>query len=418
MDIFRKAKTTIIMMMAASILLSGCSNKQQSAQKEQQQLDSVTKEKVSLTVRWSHLEEDMVKKMVQEFCEEYSDQAVFDITVVPASEEYTQNDILSDIQNAPDVFGFPDNQLVPMVAGGILTEIADSETVRSMVSEDSAKAVSIHDKMYAYPLTADNGYFLYYNKEYFTQEDVTSMDRILEVTKNSGKKFAMDLGSGWYLYSFFGSEGFELGLKEDGLANYCNWNTTENKIKGRDVIESIINIVNDPSYINLGDTGLIEKIESGEVIAAINGIWNADKISSVWGKGYAATKLPTYTCSGEQVQMSSFMGYRLVGVNSNSKKYEWASKLAQWLVNEQNQMTRYEEEGQLPCNSNIIDLIDPERYPTIAALSEQSKFAVLQSVSNNYWSATYLFGGKLLSGSLESNDLQKEIDILVEGITR
>ena len=35
--------------------------------------------------------------------------------------------------------------------------------------------------MYAYPLTADNGYFLYYNKAYFSEEDVQSLDRILEL---------------------------------------------------------------------------------------------------------------------------------------------------------------------------------------------------------------------------------------------
>ena len=47
-------------------------------------------------------------------------------------------------------------------------------------------------KLHAYPMTASNGYFLYYNKEYFTEEDVKSFDRMLEIAEKNEKNFLMN----------------------------------------------------------------------------------------------------------------------------------------------------------------------------------------------------------------------------------
>ncbi len=41
--------------------------------------------------------------------------------------------------------------------------------------------------------------------------------------------------------------------------------------------------------------------------------------------------------------MSSFTGYKMMGVNAYSKYPEWAAKLADWLTNEENQTIRFEE---------------------------------------------------------------------------
>ena len=90
--------------------------------------------------------------------------------------------------------------------------------------------------MYAYPMTADNGYFLYYNKKFLNESDVSSLERILEVCEEKNKEFSMEFNSGWYMYSFFGNTGLELGLNDDGVTNYCTWNSTDNSIKGADAL--------------------------------------------------------------------------------------------------------------------------------------------------------------------------------------
>lgn len=63
------------------------------------------------------------------------------------------------------------------------------------------------------------------------------------------------------------------------------------------------------------DADIVSGIKDGSCCAAISGTWNAKTAQETWGDNYAATKLPTYTLNGEQVQMASFSGYKLVGVN-------------------------------------------------------------------------------------------------------
>ena len=70
------------------------------------------------------------------------------------------------------------------------------------------------------------------------------------------------------------------------------------------------------------------------------------------GNNYAATKLPTYTVAGQQVQMSCYFGYKMLGVNPYSKNLDWAHKLAAYISNEENQKLRFEIRGQGPSNIN------------------------------------------------------------------
>lgn len=74
------------------------------------------------------------------------------------------------------------------------------------------------------------------------------------------------------------------------------------------------------------------------------------KIKELWGDDYGAVKLPTYTCAGQQIQMSSFKGYKYMAVNAYTEYPEWANKLAQWFTNEDNQKLRFEMKNAGPAN--------------------------------------------------------------------
>ena len=70
--------------------------------------------------------------------------------------------------------------MAALAAAGGLDPIADETAIRSAALPAAVEAASVGNTLYAYPLTADNGYFLYYNKAYFTDEDVESLERMLE----------------------------------------------------------------------------------------------------------------------------------------------------------------------------------------------------------------------------------------------
>lgn len=142
----------------------------------------------------------------------------------------------------PDVFPLPDDQLSAMSAAGVLSAIPNQEEVSAANTAESVAAASINGVMYAYPMTADNGYFLYYNKKFLNESDVSSLERILEVCEEKNKEFSMEFNSGWYMYSFFGNTGLELGLNDDGVTNYCTWNSTDNSIKGADVVNRMMEL--------------------------------------------------------------------------------------------------------------------------------------------------------------------------------
>lgn len=372
---------------------------------------------VQLTI-WSEPDNfDTLNKMIDGFKQKYAGQAEFEITLTEGSDASTKDNLLGDIHNGADIFPFADDQLSAMVAAGALYPVPNADEVKSANLEDAVTAATINDTLYAYPMTADNGYFLYYDKSVLTEEDVQTMDGMLAALGAAGKTLSMELNSGWYLYSFFGNTGLEFGINDDGVTNYCNWNSTEGDIKGVDVAQAILNITTNPAFVAQADASFIEQIKAGTVAAGISGVWNDVSVREVWGDNYRAVKLPTYTVAGQQVQMASFKGYKMLGVNAYSKYPEWAAKLADWLTNEENQTLRFEERGQGPSNINAAASDAVNQSPAIQAVLAQSEYGKLQRVGNAYWTPCSNFGNTMAAGNPTNQDLQEIMDTLAEGIS-
>ena len=91
-------------------------------------------------------------------------------------------------------------------------------------SEATVAAATKDGKLYAYPLTASNGYFLYYDSNIFSEEDVASWENLTAKAEEAGTKVGMNVADGWYLYGFFSGAGCELSMNEDN-SNNCDWNS-------------------------------------------------------------------------------------------------------------------------------------------------------------------------------------------------
>ena len=183
-----------------------------------------------------------------------------------------------------------------------------------------------------------------------------------------------------------------------------------------DVAQALLDITTSPAFLSQGDGSFIPSIQEGEVIAGISGVWNAPSVEETWGADYGACKLPTYTCKGQQIQMSSFTGYKMFGVNSYSKHLAWAHKLADWLTNEENQTLRFVERSQGPSNINSAASDEVGKVPAIAAVIEQSQYGNLQRVGNSYWTACTTFADIIAAGNPDNVPLQDLMDTLTNGI--
>ena len=400
----------------SSIVLSGCGkagitggNREASA--------GGTDKVVSLKV-WT--EKDglgVMNKMIDSFKEQYKDEAEFDITVEIQADSQVRDVMLTDVHNGADVFSFPDDQIISLTAGGVLTEVPNADEIAAANVKESVEAATLNDTLYGYPMTADNGYFMYYNKDYFSEDDVKSLDKMLSIAAANNKKVAMEFNSGWYLYTFFGNTGLSLSIKPDGITNECNWNSQTGDITGAAIKQALDSIAANPGFVSMPNGDIAEHIKSGDVIAGISGVWDVMNVKEAWGENYGACKLPTYTVAGKEVQMSSFTGYKMMGVNSYSKNKEWACRLADWLTNQQNQELRFKEKNQGPSNSKAAESDEIKKVAAIQAIIAQSQYGTLQRVGNSYWDACKKFANTVLSGNNGGLSDQEVMDTLVNEIT-
>ena len=413
----QKTRGIITMLLCASLTLTGCSNTTGSQKKEVKKEAADKEQTVKLTLWGGAEDQKMLQSMVDDFKKEHASEASFDIKLAVESETTCKETLLGDVEKGADVFAFPDDQLQALAASGVLQEIRDADQVKQDNIKGAVEAASVNDRLFAYPMTADNGYFLYYNKKYFSGNDVKKLDTILAKAEKEHKKVTMDWTSAWYLYSFFGNTGLKAGVNEDGVTNYCNWNSKKGKIKGIDVAQAMERIAGSSAFLNTTDDKFLKGVQNGSVIAGVSGVWNANAIDKAWGKNYGAVKLPTYTCAGKQVQMASFTGYKMVGVNAYSSNVKWAMKLAEWITNQDNQTRRFAERGQGPSNIKASQSGDIEKSPAIQAVIAQSEYGCLQRVGGNFWDPISSFGSSVANGTLSPKELQKELDDMVKKVT-
>lgn len=407
--------------MLVGLSCSGCGTANESAKDLKLETVKETSEDtngvVKMTLWGAEEDQELLETIVESFKGEYEKETSFDITVEAVGEAECKKTILSNVDECADVFTFADDQLMALAAAGVLKPVENADSIRENNLEGAVEAASVEDNLYAYPLTADNGYFMYYNKEYFKDSDLKTLDDMLEIAANNNKKLVMDWNSGWYLYSFFGNTGMNVGLGDDGVTNVCDWNRTEGDIKGTDVAKAMLDIGNNSGFQNGTDEDLTEGAKNGSVIAGVSGVWLSSSLKEAWGDNFGAVKLPTYTCAEKQVQLGSYVGYKMVGVNAYSSNREWAEKLAEWISNEENQTLRFEERGQGPANKNASETDEVKNDLAIKALLEQSGFGSLQRIGGKYWEPVAAFGMNMADGSTEGKDIQEIMDKLVSDIT-
>ena len=370
---------------------------------------------VQLRVWAGEEDKDLIAAIADKFIAEHASEANITIEWEPMVEGECRSNLLGDVLNAPDVYTTTDGDIRTIVAGGAASEVRNPDEIRGNNLESAVEALTVNGKVYGYPITADNGYFLYYNKAYFSEEDIQDLDTILNIAAKNDKVFAMDWSSGWYLYSFFGQTGLSVGLNDDGVTNFCNWNSTEGDIKGTDVAQALLKIASNPGFKSTPDW--IDGIKKGDVIACVSGVWDESAIKEMWGANYGAAKLPCYTVAGKKVQMACYFGYKMIGVNPYSEHLEWAHKFADYISNQENQELRFEMRGQGPSNLKAAEAPEIQDAAAIQAVLAQSEYSELQRLGSNFWAASTMLGNTLAAGNPEHLDLQELLDTAVTGIT-
>ncbi len=388
-------------------------------------------ETVALTLWGAEEDQALLAQLVEEFKAAYPDQT-FDIQIGVESESTAKDTVLTDIEAAADVFAFANDQLNDLVSAGALLNLSGDvsavlpaytdktlEDVMAANGEGSVAAATKDGNVYAFPMGGGNNYFLYYDSTKITADQAKSWDGLLSAAEAAGGKVGMTFASGWYNASFFLGAGFISDMNPDGTT-VIDWNgTSADGYTGVDVAKAMAAIAAHPGFLAIADGDISNQIASGAVCAVVSGTWDAGAAEAAFGEGYAATKLPTFTCAGNQVQMSCYSGFKLMGVNAYSKNSGWAVLLAEFLTNEASQTARFESRQLAPTNLNAAANDAVTSNVAIAASAAQDVYGSVQNVGGKFWDPTATFGQMIANGELGSDDaaIQAALDTLVEGVT-
>lgn len=363
---------------------------------------SALAEDVTLKV-WDGQED---QELLKELCEAYAaahpeNNYTFQYGVVGTADATAR--YLEDPAAAADVFVYPDDQLIRLAQADALYEVTrNHDEIVAANSIGSVNAATYQGQLLGYPMTADNGYFLFYDKSVLTEEDVKTLDGILAAAEKAGKQFNFDVANGWYLASFFLGNGCIITLDEAGN-QICDFNSE----KGLEAAQAVAAMCAHPAFLP-GDQNILTGTIGDSVCAGVCGTWVADAIKERLGDNYAAVKLPTFIVNGEQVQMGSFGGCKILGVNTQSANPVEAMNLAEFLTSEECQIRRFEARGYGPSNISAAQSEAIASDPALSALAAQSDYAVTQLIIGDFWTPATAFGNELIANP--NADLQPLLD--------
>ena len=351
---------------------------------------------------------DFTNQQVEAFKAANPDFADMTVTVEAVGEGDAASKVITDVDAAADIFGFAQDQLARIVAAGAIeiVEPTNGEAVKAENDAGAVAAVTMGDELYAYPLTSDNGYFLYYDKSVVT--DPSTLEGILADCEAAGKSFYMEINSGWYQTAFFFGAGCTLTYDSDNEGNLTACNVDYASENGLKALKSMIKLASSPAFVNGSSIS-----NATNVAAIVDGTWDSEAAKELFGDNYAAAKLPTV----DGYQMSGFGGFKMLGVKPQEDEAKLAAcdALAAWLSSGDVQLARYEALGWGPSNLAAQQSDAVKADVALSALADQLQYTIPQGqYPGDYWSLATGLGDNIIGHKYDGADDEALMTALTE----
>lgn len=344
---------------------------------------------------------DFTKTEAEKFLASNEAFAGYTVVVEPVGEGDAANNMLTDVEGGADIFGFAQDQLARLVSAGALNPVVGDYATWVVEQNDAgaASAAVLGDMTYAFPITSDNGYFLYYDKSVIT--DPTSLEQIVADAEAAGKNFYFEINSGWYQPAFFFGAGCTLTYETDANGNFTKANVDYNSEKGLVALKEIIELSKSASFQNGSSCS-----NATNVAAIVDGTWDAGAAKEIFGDNYACAKLPSFTGSdGNVYQLGGFGGFKLLGVKPQTEagKLQVCLQLAQYLSSAEVQIGRYNAVAWGPSNVTAQADAAVQADEALAALGQQLANTIPQGqYPNDYWTLATSLGDSIIADEYDN----------------
>ena len=163
----------------------------------------------------------LTQEMIDAFEAQY-EGIVINASIEGVSEADAGSKVVADVASAPDIYCFAQDQLARLVQAAALAPIGGdvAELIKSQNDGGSVAAATVAGTLYAYPMTSDNGYYMYYDTSIISAEDAESMEKIIAACEANNLKFRYALENAWYTASFFFATGCHSNWTMDTEGNY------------------------------------------------------------------------------------------------------------------------------------------------------------------------------------------------------
>ncbi len=330
---------------------------------------------------------ELTETQIKRFCEE-NPGIVINATVEGVSEADSATQMINSVADGADLYCFAQDQLARLVMAGALNELGEqaTATVKELNDEGAIKAASIGGKLYCYPITSDNGYFMFYDKSVIQESSIDSLEAIIADCEAAGKMFSMELEtSAWYNAAFFFATGCVSEWTTDSEANFVSVNDTFNSDAGLIALKGMQKLLKSDAHNSSSKAADFAAAVPSAVV--VSGTWETAAAKEALGDNYAVADLPSFEVDGKEYHLGSYSGNKLMGVkpSTDATKNAVLNKLALYLSNETCQLERYDLVGWGPSNLAAQKNEKVASDPALVALAAQSPYATPQGAIHGSW---------------------------------
>lgn len=417
----RKKSLAILLIAMLGTVMLGCSKKTESTETNngtenvsKGSLETVEPISLDLSV-WSPSEDqdpqygEWITTMCNKFNEEHPEWNIT-FTYGVCSESDAKKLVPQDIDAAADVFIYSSSGLENLCQSNCLSQLGGQylDSINENYPKVIVDCLTYEDGgVYGVPMTT-NTFYMYYDKSVFSEDDVKSLETMLQKGK-----VAIPLTDGFYSSAFYLGAGCTF-FGEDGTDRKAGIDIGGDNAVA--VTNYLVDLVSNPNMVVASPADAIAMMREGNVNAYLCGTWQAEQTKEILGDNFGVAALPSYNLDGKETQMKPFSSAKAIGVKSTTKYPEVAIELAMYLGGYEGQKLHYETRSYVPCQNELLkdaeiqkdSVVKIDSYTIDNIAVPRSNFTEM----SYFWTPAESFGTELRDGVITHANAKEKTEAL------